>query len=368
MNIPLIDLKKQHESIKKEIYEAMQGVIKDSNFILGENVNNLERELARFTNTLYGIGVANGTDAIRLALEAYGIGKGDQVITTPFTFFATAEAISQAGATPVFVDIDEDTFNINTNMIEEKITSKTKAIIPVHLFGQPADMKKIVDLGEKYDLKIIEDACQAIGAIYKGKQVGSIGNAGCFSFFPTKNLGCMGDGGMIVTNDKKIVEKLRMLRFHGQRTKYFNEILGYNSRLDEIQAAILKVKFKYLHQWNENRRKIAFKYNRLLEKLPFKKPIEIDDVYSVYHLYVVQLEERDNLREYLKTQGVDSGIYYPLPLHLQKAYRQLGYKKGDFPTAENVSNKTLALPIYPEMTEDIQHYIVEKIKDFYLSR
>lgn len=368
MKIPLIDLKSQHESIEKEIKEAIHLVIKGGKFILGENVKNLEKEIAEFTNTKYGIGVANGTDALQLTLEAYGIGKGDEVITTPFTFFATAEAISQVGGTPVFVDIDKDTYNIDVNKVEEKITGKTKAIIPVHLFGQPADMDKIIDIGNKHNLIIIEDACQAIGAIYKGRKIGSIGHAGCFSFFPTKNLGCMGDGGMVVTNDEIIAKSLRMLRFHGQKVKYFNEMLGYNSRLDEIQGAILRVKLKYLLQWNEKRRKIACRYNRLLENIPMKIPVEIDHIYSVYHLYVVQLDERDNLRSYLKAKGIDTGIYYPLPLHLQRAYKELKYEKGDFPVAEHVSKKTLALPIYPEMTEGMQGYIVENIRGFYSSR
>lgn len=254
------------------------------------------------------------------------------------------------------------------NKIEEKISEKTKAILPVHLFGQPADMDKIMEIGQRYNLIIIEDACQAIGAKYKEKEIGSIGDAACFSFFPTKNLGGIGDGGMIVTNDELIAKRLKMLRFHGQKTKYYSEILGYNSRLDEVQAAILRVKLKYLKEWNEERRKIAYRYTEKFKHIPIKTPKELAQIYSVYHLYVILAEDRDRLIDYLKFNGIDTGIYYPLPLHLQKPYKILNYKLGDFPEAEYVSKTAIALPIYPEMTEEIQDYIIEKVIDYYLNK
>lgn len=368
MNIPLIDLKAQHEVIKEEIMDAIKEVIESGSFILGQNVKALEKEIAEFTNTKYGIGVGNGTDGLQLILEAYGIGEGDEVITTPFTFFATAEAISQTKAVPVFVDIDKDSYNIDVNKIEEKITNKTKAIIPVHIFGQPADMDKILEIGKHYKIIVIEDACQAIGADYKGKKIGSLGNAACFSFYPTKNLGGIGDGGMIVTNDELVAERIKMLRFHGQRKKYYSEILGHNSRLDEVHAAILRIKLKYLKEWNEKRSQFAYRYTKKLKDFPLKTPIELANIYSVYHLYVALAEERDELVKYLHCNGIACGIYYPVPLHLQKAYKSLNYNKGDFPISEYVSKRAIALPLYPEMTEEIQDYIIEKIKDFYLGR
>lgn len=365
MKISLLDLQVQYEKLKEEMDNAILEVVESGRYILGENVKTFEKEMAEFTGAKYAIGVANGTDALHLTLEAYGIEEGDEVITTPFTFFATAEVISQVGATPIFVDIDKDTYNIDVNKIEEKITDKTKAIMPVHIFGQPADMDKIMDIAEKHNLIVIEDACQAIGSSYKGKEIGSIGHAGCFSFFPTKNLGCYGDGGMIVTNDEEIAEKLRMLRFHGQKVKYYNEILGYNSRLDEMQAAILRIKLRHLKDWNEKRRQHSYRYNELLKDTPLKTPVELEDIYSVYHLYILQSEERENLLSHLKENGVSTGIYYPVPLHLQNVYKDLGYKEGDLPNAEYTSKRTFALPLYPEMTKEQQDYIVEKVKEFY---
>lgn len=367
MKIPLIDLKAQHKKIINELNEAITKVIESGKYILGENVELLENEISSLIGAKYAVGVANGTDALKLALKSYGIKSGDKVITTPFTFFATAESISQVGAIPVFVDIDESTYNIDVRKIEESITEDTKAILPVHLFGQPADMNPIIELAKKYGLFLIEDACQAIGAKYKGKRVGSLGDAGCFSFFPTKNLGGIGDGGMIVTNDEAIYENIRMLRFHGQRVKYYNEMLGYNSRIDEIQAAILRVKLKYLNEWNERRRYLAYRYNELLENTPLKTPKELDNIYSVYNLYVVQSDERDRLAEFLNNNGIATGIYYPVPLHLQKAYENLNYRERDFPVAESISKKVLALPLYPEMTDEIHDYIVCKIMEFYLN-
>lgn len=364
MNIPLLDLQAQYKTIKDEINNAIQGVLESSRFILGPNVKKLEEEISLFTSSKYGIGVANGTDALVLTLKAYGIGEGDEVITSPFTFFASAEVISQVGATPVFVDVDSNTCNIDVNQLEQKITERTKAIIPVHIFGQPVDMDVVMNLAKKYNLVIIEDACQAIGSNYKGQKIGSIGHAACFSFFPTKNLGGYGDGGMIVTDDKEIAEKLKMLRFHGQRVKYYNEILGYNSRLDELQAAILRVKLKYLVQWNDARKEKAYIYNEALSPSVVSPLSEMVDVNHVYHLYIVQSENREELIKHLAEKGIATGIYYPVPLHLQEVYDNLGYKKGDFPNAEYLSKRTFALPLYPELTEEQQQYIIKCVNEF----
>lgn len=364
MNIPLLDLKRQYKILKEEIDQAIEEVLYNAKFILGPNVKSLEKEIADLTNSKHGIGVANGTDALQLTLEAYGIEKGDEVITTPFTFFATAEVISQVGAMPVFIDIDLDSYNIDVNRIEEKITKRTKAIIPVHIFGHPVDMEKVMDLAKKYKLIVIEDACQAIGAEFKARSIGSIGHAGCFSFFPTKNLGAYGDGGMIVTDNDEIADKLKMFRFHGQRVKYYNEILGYNSRLDELQAAILRVKLRYLEQWNDKRKYLAYRYNYMLKDLPLFTPKEVNDIKHVYHLYIVQSEVREELIKHLNNNGIATGVYYSIPLHLQKAFKYLGYEEGDLPNSEYASKRTLALPLYPDLKEQEQDYIVEKLKEF----
>lgn len=281
--------------------------------MLGPSVKALEKDIAPYCNVKYGIGVANGTDALLLSLVGYGIGPGDEVITSPFTFFASAEVISQVGAKPVFIDIDANTFNINVEKIEAKITEKTKAIIPVHIFGQMADMDKIIELANKYNLIVIEDACQAIGAEYKGRKAGSIGHTGCFSFFPTKNLGGYGDGGMIVTNDEKIADKLTVLRAHGSKMKYYHSIIGYNSRLDEIQAAIIKVKFQYIDIWNQKRREKAELYNKLLRESTLVVPFEAEGNRSVYQLYVIRTQNRENLIKVLKENGVSNGVYYQFP-------------------------------------------------------
>lgn len=352
MNIPLLDLKLQHASIKEEITAAINQVLEAGNYILGPNVRALEEEIAAYCGTIYGVGVANGTDAILLALEAFGIGPGDEVITTPFTFFATAEVISKLGATPVFVDIDPKTYNIDVGKIEDRITPKTKAIIPVHIFGQMADMDPIMEIANRYDLVVIEDACQAIGAEYKGIKAGSIGHAGCFSFFPSKNLGCYGDGGMVVTNDSKVMEKIKILRVHGSETKYFHTSLGYNSRLDELQAAILRVKLKYLDQWNGARAEKAKCYESLLANCDVVTPYAEENYKHVYHLYIIKVQNRNELMSRLKANGIASGIYYPLPLHFQEVYKNLGYNKGDLPQAEKAAEETLAVPLFPDLKEE----------------
>lgn len=363
--IPLVDLKTQYLSIEKEIDTAIKEVLLSGQFILGPSVQKLEEEVAAYCGCKYGVGVASGTDALRLTLTALGIGPGDEVITTPFTFIATANTISHCGSRPVFVDIDPKTYNIDPAAIQKAITRQTKAIVPVHLYGQPADMDPIVELAEKYGLYVIEDAAQAIGARYKGRRVGSIGHAGALSFFPSKNLGAYGDGGMVVTNDKVLAEKVDILRRQGSRKKYHAEVLGFNSRLDTLQAAILRVKLKYLDSWNEARRQRAKRYNELLSGLPITTPYEAPDVYHVYHQYTIRTEKRDALAAYLKEQGISTMVYYPVPLHLQKVFASLGYREGSLPESEAASRQVLSLPMYPELTGAQQQEVVRAIREFY---
>lgn len=395
MVIPLLDLSKQYEIIKPEIQVVIDEVLESCKFIMGPNVVKLEQEIADFIGTKYAISCSNGTDALIMSLKALGIGDGDEVITTPFTFFATAEAISSVGAIPVFVDIDIKSYNINPKLIESKITNRTKAILPVHIFGQPAQMGEIIDIAKEYSLYVIEDACQSIGAKYKNIRCGSIGDIGCFSFFPTKNLGAYGDGGIITTNDERLANILKALRVHGSGqsgklayniinninenseqessydetvyspVKYYNYILGYNNRLDELQAAILRVKLNYLDKWNLKRKSLANRYNDKLKCTKLILPYIYENVESVYHLYILQSDERTELIKYLNKHGISTGVYYPVPLHLQKVYENLGYKVGDIPVAEYLSNRTFALPLYPELTYEQQDYIIETIKNFY---
>ena len=337
---------------------------------MGEELKKFEEEFALFCNTKYAIGVANGSDALILALIACGISKGDEVITVPHTFIATTEAISNVGGRVVFVDINPQTYTIEPSKIEEKINEKTKAIIPVHLYGQPAEMDSIIELAKKYNLKVIEDAAQAHGAEYKEKKVGSIGNVGCFSFYPGKNLGAYGDAGMVVTDNRKIAEKVKLLRNHGRITKkYEHEIEGYSSRLDNLQAAILRVKLKYLNKWNDRRRKNAKRYNELLSSVSgIITPYEADYVKHVYHLYVLRIQWRDELREELKSKGIATGIHYPIPLHLQPAYKYLGYKERDFPVTEKASQKILSLPMFAELSDSQIDEIVKLIKNYYIKK
>lgn len=366
MTIPLLDLKAQYQTIREDIQKAIDQVLESGQFIMGPEVKKLEEEVAAYCGVKHAIGVGNGTDALLLALDAKGIGTGDEVITTPFTFFATAEVVSQLGATPVFVDIDPETYNLDVEQIRQKFNEKTKAIIPVHIFGQPANMDEIMLFAEENGLFVLEDAAQAIGSEYHGKKIGSWGHAATFSFFPTKNLGGYGDGGMIVTNDDDLAEKMRILRAHGSYPKkYYHSTLGYNSRLDELQAAILRVKFRHLDQWNDARREKASWYDQKLADLPIKIPFHAPDRKHIYHLYIVQAEERDALMKHLKENGVSTGVYYPLPLHLQEVYKDLEYEEGSIPTAEYVSKRTLALPLYPEMTEAQVDQVVQVIKQFF---
>ena len=362
MSIPLLDLKAQYLTIKNEIDQAIQNVLDSSIFIMGPEMKTLEMEIAAYCGTKAAVAVANGTDALILTLKAFGIGPGDEVITTPFTFFASAETIAQVGATPVFVDIDPVTLNMDLTLLEEKITPRTKAIIAVHIFGQMLDVEKIMEIAARHDLKVIEDAAQAIGAEYRGKKAGSIAHASTFSFFPTKNLGAYGDGGMIVTNDEDLAAQLRMLRFHGCKIKYYHDEIGYNSRLDELQAASLRVKLRYLDRWNEGRRERAKVYDQLLADLEVQLPGRDPLALPIYHLYVLRSEERNILMNRLKASGVASAVYYPVPLHLQKAFHTLGYKVGDFPVAEQACEQALAIPCYPELTLDQQRQIVALIR------
>lgn len=362
MHIPLVDLKRQYLSIKKEIDEAIQKVIDKSAFIMGENVEGFENEFAKFCGVKYGVGTSSGTTALHLALVACGIKQGDEVITVPYTFIATTEAISHTGAKVVFLDIEDRSYNMDSEKIEQAITGKTKAIIPVHLFGHPADMDKIMEIAKKHNLIVIEDACQAHGAEYKGKKVGSLGDIACFSFYPGKNLGAYGDAGMAVSDNQELVEKMRLLRNHGYQKKYYHEIEGYNYRLDAIQAAILRVKLRHLEEWTEKRRKNAKLYDELLKGNGVKTPLEMEYAKHVYHLYVIGIEEREELYLRLKKNEISTAIHYPLPLHLQQAYSYLGYKKGDFPVSEACTERLLSLPMFPELTEDEIKRIVEIIK------
>ncbi len=348
MNIALFDLRRQYRALESEINEAIREVLEEGKYILGERVQMLEEQVAAYCGAKYGVGVANGTDALFLSLLAYGIGKGDEVITTPYTFFATAGAISRTGAVPVFVDIDPRTYNIDPEKIEAVITHRTKAVIPVHIFGQMADMDTILDISQRYNLLIIEDACQAFGAENRGRKAGALGICGCFSFFPTKNLGCYGDGGMVITKDEKVAAKLRSLRVQGSSRKYFHDTIGCNSRLDEIQAAVLLVKLKYIEEWLDERIALAGLYSRLLEGIVVTPYVAPGNRHA-YNLYVVRTYQRDLLKNHLEQNGVSCGVYYPLPLHLQAVYKGLGYKKGDFPVAEKASQELAALPLYPEL-------------------
>jgi len=351
--IPFVDLKVQYDSIKDEINEVIQNVLDNTSFIMGEELKKFEVEFARFCDVKYAVGVANGSDALILALRACGIGKGDEVITVPHTFIATTEAITHVGGKIIFVDIDHKTYTIDVSKIEEKINKRTKTIIPVHLYGQPADMDPIMRLAKEYNLKVIEDAAQAHGAEYKEKKVGSIGDVACFSFYPGKNLGAYGDAGMITTNSEEIAKKVKLLRNHGRITKkYEHQIEGYSSRLDNLQAAILRVKLKYLNKWNDLRRRNAKKYNELLSNIDgIIIPYEADYAKHVYHLYVIKTESRDILREELKSNDIATGIHYPIPLHLQPAYKYLGYKEGDFQITEKASQEILSLPMFAELSD-----------------
>ena len=378
MKVSLLNLKLQYQSIREEVLREIEKLCDKQSFILGENVAGLEQEIAKYCNTKYAIGVASGTDAILLALLAADVGPGDKVVTTPYTFFATAGSIARLNAIPVFVDIEPDTFNIDPNKLEDCLkklaarhSSRTtlKAILPVHLYGQCAEMEPILKLSKKYRLTVIEDAAQTIGAEYKGKRAGSLGDFGCFSFYPSKNLGGFGDGGMVTTNNERLAEKVRILRVHGSKPKYYHKFVGINSRLDELQAAVLRIKLRHLETWTRKRQEKAETYNFLFKEAGLLNAITLPVIRPngrhVFNQYVIRVKKRDNLREYLAKEGIGTEIYYPVPLHLQECFRYLGYKRGDLPVSEKAAKETLALPIYPELTPEEQEDVVNKIAEFY---
>ncbi len=349
--IPFGDLRLQYQAIKIELDEAIQSVLNNGWFILGKNVSAFEKEFASYCGAAFAVGVGNGTDALQLALVACGVGPGDEVITAPNSAAFTALAISAAGAIPTFVDIDPDTYNVDPRKLAEAIGPRTKAIVPVHLYGQPADMDSILAIARKHNLFVVEDAAQAHGALYKGRRVGTLGDAGCFSFYPSKNLGAFGDGGMLVTDNPQIADEVRMLRNGGQKTRYDHQLLGVNSRLDELQAAILRVKLTYLEKWNKRRQHIAALYTALLGDSEVELPMEMPHAEHVYHLYVIRCQDRTALQKHLSEQGVETAIHYPVPIHLQGAYRWLNLGPGSFPVAERYAEQVVSLPTYPELTD-----------------
>ena len=363
MQVPLVDLKAQYQSIKEEVLAEIAETLEGMRLFLGKNVQEFESEFASYCGTEFAIGVGSGTEALHLSLLACGIGPGDEVITVSNTFIATVEAIALVGARPVFVDIDPDTYNIDTSRIEEAINSRTRAILPVHLYGHPADMNPIRELAQAYKLKVIEDACQSHGAEYRGQRTGSLGDAGCFSFYFTKNLGAYGEAGMITTSDPDIAERCRMLRDHGQTVKYYHRLVGINGRLDEIQAAVLRVKLPHLDGWNDRRRSLAQAYESLLPTSVIT-PVEIPWARHVYHLYVVRIPHRDRLQSWLADRGVATGTHYPIPIHLQEAYRSYVGGEISLPVTEDAAGEILSLPIFPELGLEKLDYICSCIRDF----
>jgi len=366
---PLVDLKAQYRAIKPEIDAAIERVMESQDFILGTEVESLEREVAEYSGARFAIACASGSDALLLALMALAIGSGDEVITTPFTFVATAGAIARLGARPVFIDIDPATYNLDSAGLRSAITSKTRAVLPVHLFGMAADMNPILEIAERSALPVVEDAAQAIGATYADRHVGTLGRCGCFSFFPSKNLGGAGDGGMLTTNDDKLADRLGVLHVHGGRAKYEYELIGINSRLDALQAAVLRVKLRHLDSWLEGRKRKAERYTELFDDRRLTGVVRLPEVAPpsnhVYNQYVIRAPRRDELKAFLRDRGVPSAIYYPIPLHLQPAFDYLGYQPGDLPESEAASREVLALPIFPEMTSEQQSRVVDCIAAFY---
>ncbi|MBC7259171.1 MAG: DegT/DnrJ/EryC1/StrS family aminotransferase [Chloroflexi bacterium] len=365
MAVPFVDLKAQYATLKPEIDRAIQAVVDRCDFILGQAVSEFEAEFARFCEVRHAISVANGTDALRLGLLAAGIGPGDEVITAANTFIATTEAISQTGAAFRLVDVDERTYNLNPALLEEAITPRTRAILPVHLYGQPADMEPILDTARRHNLLVMEDACQAHGARYKGRRAGSMGHLAAFSFYPAKNLGAYGDGGAVVTDDEALARQLVLLRNHGQKSKYEHVMEGYCSRLDTLQAAVLRVKLRHLDGWNARRRQVAAWYEERLADLPVVRPFVMPGVEHVYHLYVIRTERRDALRDFLAGRGIGTGMHYPIPLPLTEAYQGLGFRKGQFPVTERLAGEILSLPMFAEMTEAQVDEVAGAVREFF---
>ncbi len=366
MKIQMVDVKRQYQTIKSEVDEAVMRVLESGQFINGPDVKKFAEEVENYLQVKHAIPCASGTDALQLALMALDIGPGDEVITTPFTFYATAEVISLLGATPVFVDIREDSFNIDVSQIKDKITNRTRAIIPVHLYGQPADMDEIMEIAGEYNLKVIEDSAQSMGALYREKYVCSIGDLAAISFFPSKNLGGYGDGGMVTTNDEELAQKVKMIANHGSRKRYYHDYIGLNSRLDSIQAAILRVKLKYLDEWNQKRFQNAQKYTERLSKLGIETPVILPDRTHIFHQYTLKVEKRDQLDAYLTEKEIPHAIYYPVPLHLQNAFKEkYNFKEGMFPVTEKLSTQVISLPMHPDLTEEEIDYICTAIEEFY---
>ncbi|OIO35444.1 MAG: hypothetical protein AUJ74_06185 [Candidatus Omnitrophica bacterium CG1_02_44_16] len=363
MNIPFIDINSQYQEIKSAAGRSLMNLMKRGDFILGQNVREFETDFARYEGAKYGLGVNSGTDALFLGLLSLGIGKGDEVIVPAFTYIASAFAVTYTGAKPVFVDVDERTFNIDPCLIRQAVTKRTKAVMPVHLYGQSADMDSILKISKKHGLKIVEDAAQAHGTEYKGKKAGSMGDLGAFSFYPTKNLGACGDAGMVVTNDEALYEKLKKLRDYGRKSRYIHTSLGYNSRLDSIQAVFLKEKLKKLDQWNKLRANAACCYRRYLEGF-YGIILPHEAVYGkhIYHIFAIRVKNRNAVIEGLKKAGISAAVHYPVPLHLQKVYKNLGYKKGDLPVAEKICKQVLCLPIYPHIKGEQIEYVCKKLK------
>ncbi|MCB5231218.1 MAG: DegT/DnrJ/EryC1/StrS family aminotransferase [Candidatus Cloacimonas sp.] len=366
MRVPLLDLNAQYEPIMKQVRQNIDQVLSTHQYILGPEVKQFEEMMEEFLNVNHAIGCASGTDALVLALRALNIGTGDEVITTPFTFFATAGTIHRVGAKPIFVDVKEDTYNIDPDLIEKAITNKTKAIMPVHLFGQPCEMDRIVQIAKKHNLYVIEDNAQGIGAVYDGQNAGTIGEIGTLSFFPSKNLGCMGDGGMCVTQDEELAKRLRQLRVHGENPKYFHKWVGFNSRLDTIQAAVLSAKLPHLAKWSEMRRENAdYYYANMKDIKQIKMPVIHDKAVSIFNQFTLFAKDRDGLMKHLKKANIGCAIYYPLPLHLQECFGELCGKKGDCPVSERAAENVVSIPIYSELTKDQQDYVIDTIRGFY---
>ncbi len=369
MNVPFVDLRPQFREVEHEVLPMVREAMENAAFIGGPQVTGFEAEFGAFCGSKYCVGVNSGTDALRFALIAAAVGSGDEVITVPHTFIAPTEAISQVGAKPVFVDIDPKTYNMDVSKIAGAITPRTRAIVPVHIYGQPADMDPILEVACKNNLVVIEDACQAHGALYKGKSAGSMGLTGCFSFYPGKNLGAYGEAGAVVTESEDTANRIRMIRDHGQTQKYYHDMEGYNGRLDAIQAGVLRIKLRRLEAWNRSRRQNAGHYSELLSRIKgVTVPAEADGCRHVYHLYVILVDDRDALQKYLGEKGVGTGLHYPVPLHLQKAYANQGHKKGDFPVTESVASRVLSLPMFPELANEQVEYVVDCIRQFMKKR
>lgn len=375
MKVPILDLTRQYEAIRADVDAGIRRVVQSGQFILGQEVEALEREIADFCGVKYAIGVASGTDALLLSLRALGIGPNDSVIVPSFTFFATAGVVHNVGATPIFCDIDSNTFNLDPahlrKLLSSGVTPRPRAVIPVHLYGQMADMDEIMNLAGEFGLYVVEDAAQAIGAEYRGRKAGSLGHLGCFSFFPTKNLGAYGDGGMVVTSDEELGDRVQLLRVHGARPKYYHRIVGYNSRLDALQAAILRAKFPYLERWTEARRWVAAQYNELLRGIDnLQTPVQVGDRLHIFHQYTIRVRnrKRDLLRAFLKEREIGTEVYYPQPLHQQECFRGLGYPPGALLESERASQEVLSLPMFPELTARQVEYVAEAVADFFKGR